>query len=56
MTPAPEGITIQLSENRHPCVFYFDEVYDRHSIAWVEVLQDTFNEQLQGCRWVVDDP
>lgn len=51
ITPVPDTLTINWDYG-----IYFDEVMDGSSLVWIDVMQDTFNEQLPGHNWIVDDP
>ena len=53
LTPVPKKLTINWEAGDG---FFFDEVFDGHSILWVPVLMETFNEVIPEENWLVDDP
>lgn len=53
LTPVPEKLTVNWEGAGN---YFFDEVYDGHSLVWIYVLTDTFEEVLPNIGWNVDDP
>lgn len=53
LTPVPEELTINWEAGGG---FFFNEVFDGHSLLWVPVLMETFNEVIPEENWLVDDP
>lgn len=53
LTPVPEKLTVNWDGGGN---YYFDEVYDGHSLVWIYVMTDTYEEAFPGPGWNVDDP
>ena len=55
VTEAPESLTVEADEDSASS-YYLAPLSDSHSLLWVYLASETFDELLPGYDWCVDDP